>query len=44
MANTLNDFEKMIDTIHIYSNMMMIQTQIIRNKLFIKNDIQEILI
>jgi hypothetical protein len=39
MANTLNDFVKMIDTIHIYSNMMMIQTQIIRNKLFIKNDI-----
>lgn len=32
MANTLNDFEKMIDTIHIYSNMMMIQTQIIRNQ------------
>ena len=39
MANTLNDFERMINTIHIYSNMMMIQTQIIRNKLFIKNDI-----
>lgn len=30
MANTLNDFERMINTIHIYSNMMMIQTQIIR--------------
>jgi hypothetical protein len=32
MANTLNDFEKMIDTIHIYNNMMMIQTQIIRHQ------------
>lgn len=32
MANTLNDFERMINTIHIYSNMMMIQTQIIRNQ------------